>query len=57
MITYYLGHQGWTDFLSQYSIYITFIQKQPPETLSVILIYNPQLYQFVHTLFVENNNI
>ena len=57
MITYYLGHQGWTDFLSQYSIYITFIQKQPPETLSVILIYNPQLYQFVHTLFVENTHL
>jgi hypothetical protein len=56
MITYYyLGHQGWTDFLSQYSLYISFIQAQPSDSQAVILIHDLRLFKFVYRLFVESS--
>jgi len=45
---YLLGHQGWTDWLSQYGIYINYLEKH---TECAVLVVDPKQIQFVVRLF------
>lgn len=47
---YFLGHQGWTDFFSQYSIYKYLFNQFPNDTYTV-LVYDPSQLTFVKRLF------
>jgi hypothetical protein len=47
---YILGHQGWTDFFSQYAVYKHWFSRYPNHKHTV-LVYNPSQLTFVKRLF------